>query len=84
MNGGIAMKRKLQTGIAAAIGILALGVPVNAGTLGKLGNAVAYPVKKTVKNAGHNAKQPVKSVESPINQAGQTTSRTTHKVTKKL
>jgi hypothetical protein len=78
------MKRSIQCGLAALAGIFALGAPANAGTLGKLGNAIAYPVKKTAKNAGHDIKQPGKSVETPINQAGQTTSRTAHKVTKKL
>lgn len=69
--------------VAAVVAIsVAMTSPLSASTLSKLGNAGTYPAKKVVKNTGHNAKQPVKSVTGPVNQAGQTTTRTFHKVVK--
>ena len=74
------MKRSLQAGIAAGIVILAVGIQGDASTLTKITNAGTYPIRKVGKNTTHNVKQPVKSVAGPINQAGQTTSRSFHKV----
>jgi hypothetical protein len=75
------MNKNISRFIAAAAAFMVVSAPASASKLSQLGNAVTYPARKAMKNTTHNTKQPVKSVTGPINQAGQTTTRTLHKVT---
>lgn len=74
------MRNAIYSTIIVAVGLCAMSVPVGASKLSDLGKAILYPAQKTVHNATHNVQHPVKSVSGPINQAGQTTSRTVHKI----
>jgi hypothetical protein len=76
------MNRTITTGIALAAACAMVAGPVSASKLSQLGKAATYPVKKAAKNTKHNVSHPVQSVTGPINQAGQTTTRTLHKVVK--
>lgn len=75
------MKRTITCVLAAAAAFALISTPANASKLSQLGKSIAYPAQKAVHNAGNNVSHPVKSVTGPINQAGQTTTRTLHKVT---
>jgi hypothetical protein len=75
------MQRLIAFVLGAAVAMSLTTPPVYASKVTQLGNTVVYPAKKVVKNVKHNTSHPVKSVTSPINQAGQTTTRTFHKVT---
>ena len=76
------MRNAIPLAAVTVLGLLAISVPSGASKLSDLGKAVTYPAKKVVKNTGHDASHPVSSVTGPINQAGQTTTRTLHKVVK--
>jgi hypothetical protein len=76
------MRRLIALVVGAAVVMSVATPPANASKVSQLGGAVTYPAKKIVKSTKHDASHPVKSVTSPINQAGQTTTRTFHKITK--
>lgn len=76
------MIRNIYGAVTVALLLCALvSGPASASKLSQLGNTATYPARKAIKNTKHNVKQPVKSVTGPGNQAGQTTTRTFHKVT---
>ena len=74
------MKHTVTSALVVTAVTVSLAIPAAASDLSKLGKSLMYPVQKTFHNAGHDVSRPVKSVTGPINQAGQSTTRSLHKV----
>src|SRR5579883_1028224 len=82
------MKKLISFAVVAGLAVsMTVSVPParahDSNTLHKVGNAIAYPLKKAGKNTGHAVTKPAKAVEYPVRKAGENASITAHKATGK-
>lgn len=77
------MKKQNSVGIAALAALgLAFSVPANASSLGKIGKAISYPVKKAAHNGGKNAAQGANAVTYSVKKGASNGSKSVNHVGK--